>query len=244
MGGPPTKTASAPGAARAGTPQAWRAVGTRGVGSAPGGATWRKGADPGGGPTHRRRAAVLVRRAARGERLREREKRGLTFAERLAVQRAERDRLRSMTPRRRLLALPTWAALGLSALGVVVGVPAGDPADRGCARMDRGDLGRHLRAPRLREALPESSLPGRSPGAGAGWRPRAAHSAMDHGSRLQATTRRLSQLERGSASLVCPSHEARCGSSIPARSRQAAASPLDLPRQDCTPSACRTAAWP
>ena len=47
---------------------------------------------------------ALLSRVARGERLREREKRGLALAERLAVQRAERQALELMSPQERLTA--------------------------------------------------------------------------------------------------------------------------------------------
>jgi len=47
-------------------------------------------------------ANALIARARRGERLREREKRGLTFGERLAVQAAEREFLHAMSPQERL----------------------------------------------------------------------------------------------------------------------------------------------
>jgi hypothetical protein len=49
-------------------------------------------------------SAELLGRIARGERLREREKRGLRLGERLAVQRAEREALHSMSPEERTLA--------------------------------------------------------------------------------------------------------------------------------------------
>lgn len=49
-------------------------------------------------------AEALVAWAAEGEPIHEREKRGLTLRERLAVQRAERDRLHSMIPQERLVA--------------------------------------------------------------------------------------------------------------------------------------------
>lgn len=47
-------------------------------------------------------AVALLSRVARGERLREREKLGLALAERLAVQRAERQALELMSPQERL----------------------------------------------------------------------------------------------------------------------------------------------
>lgn len=49
-------------------------------------------------------AVALLSRVAAGERLRERDKRGLTLAERLAVQRAERQALELMSPQERLTA--------------------------------------------------------------------------------------------------------------------------------------------
>jgi len=52
--------------------------------------------------THGFGTAELIRRAREGETLRDREKRGLTLGERLTVQRAERERLHSMTPQERL----------------------------------------------------------------------------------------------------------------------------------------------
>jgi hypothetical protein len=53
-------------------------------------------------PTDRADAEALICRAKSGERVRDREKRGLSLRERLAVQRAEREFLHAMSPQERL----------------------------------------------------------------------------------------------------------------------------------------------
>ena len=101
-----TANPSSPPPLGAAAPPRWHgdAVLEVGAGSRKGQAPRRSGIAPVSESTHRPGAAELIRRAGEGETLREREKRGLNLGDRLAVQRAERARLHSMTPQERLRA--------------------------------------------------------------------------------------------------------------------------------------------
>jgi hypothetical protein len=99
-----TANPSSPPPAGAAAPSGWRgdAALEVGAGSRKGRGPRKRGIAPVSETTHRPGPAELIRRASEGETLREREKRGLTLGDRLAVQRAERHLLQSMTPQERL----------------------------------------------------------------------------------------------------------------------------------------------